>query len=135
MQELIQQIISQLNISEDQAKGGAGLIFKLAKEKLGDADWSQLAGKVPGAEELAGAAPEEGGLSSLVGGLTSALGGKAEALGDLSGLASGFKKLNLDADLVGKFVPVVLSFVKSKGGDELVSLMQNLLGKFAGGSD
>lgn len=32
--ELIQQLVSNLGVSEDQAKGGAGLLFNLAKDKL-----------------------------------------------------------------------------------------------------
>ena len=34
--ELIQQLTQGLNIKEEQAEGGAGLIFKMAQEKLGD---------------------------------------------------------------------------------------------------
>ena len=32
--ELIQQLVSSLGVNEDQAKGGAGLLFNLAKDKL-----------------------------------------------------------------------------------------------------
>jgi hypothetical protein len=46
--ELIQQLIGNLGINEEQAKGGAGLLFNLAKEKLGAGDFQQLADKIPG---------------------------------------------------------------------------------------
>ena len=49
--ELIQQLISNLGINEEQAKGGAGLLFNLAKEKLDSGDFQQLADKVPGITE------------------------------------------------------------------------------------
>jgi hypothetical protein len=55
--ELVQQLVSQLSIQEGQAKGGAGLLFKQAKEILGGGEFPQLAQKVPGAESLINDAP------------------------------------------------------------------------------
>lgn len=127
MEELLGQLVGQLGIGTDQAKGGAGLLFKMAKEKLADADFGKISAAIGGVDELIGAAPEEGAASSLLGGLSSALGGKAEALGDLASLASGFKKLGLDADMIGKFVPVVLAFVQGKGGDTVKELLGKVL--------
>jgi hypothetical protein len=73
--ELIQQLISNLGINEEQAKGGAGLLFNLAKEKLGSGEFQQIAGKVPGVTDLLKAAPESGG------GMMGALGSMASAFG------------------------------------------------------
>ena len=69
--ELIQQLAQGLNIQEEQAQGGAGLLFKMAQEKLGDNDFAQVANVVPGISGLIGAAPAAGG----GGGLAGALGG------------------------------------------------------------
>ena len=124
--ELIQQLVSKLGIQEDQAKGGAGLLFKLAKDKLDTNSFSQISKSIPGVDDLIGSAPESGGLMNALGGITSALGGKAEGLGTLAGLASGFSKLGLDSGSVGKFVPVVLSFVQSQGGDKIKGLLENV---------
>lgn len=123
--ELVQMLTSQLEITEEQAKGGSGLLFKLAKEKLGTDEFSQVAGAVPGVKDLISSAPESGGLSSALGGLASSLGGGAGQLGSLASLAGGFKNLNLDSDMIGKFVPIVMSFLQSKGGDTI----KNILGK------
>ena len=125
--ELIQQLVSKLGIQEEQAKGGAGLLFKLAKEKLDTNSFSQIAGAVPDVDNLIGSAPESGGLMNALGGITSALGGKAEGLGQVAGLASGFSKLDLDSGMVTKFVPVVLSFVQSQGGDKIKGLLESVL--------
>jgi len=38
--ELIELITQNLGVREDQAKGGAGSLFNLAKEKLGESDFS-----------------------------------------------------------------------------------------------
>ena len=125
--ELLQLLTSQLGVSEEQAKGGAGLLFKMAAEKLGSDDFSEVAKAVPGVEDLISSAPEAGGVSAALGGFASSLGGGAEQLGNLASLASGFKNLNLDSDMVGKFIPIVVSFVQSKGGDTVKSILEKVL--------
>jgi hypothetical protein len=124
--ELINQLMQNLGVNEGQAKGGAGLIFKLAKDKLGG-DFSQVSNAVPGVDDVINAAPESGGVGKALGGLGSALGVSAGKLGDLAGLAGGFSKLGLDSGMVGKFIPVVLSFVQAKGGDTLKNLFGGVL--------
>ncbi len=79
--ELIQQLVSSLGVNEDQAKGGAGLLFNLAKEKLGSGEFQQLADKIPGVSDLLGAAPAPSGAASAGGGMMGALGGVASSLG------------------------------------------------------
>ena len=125
--ELIQQLVSSLGVQEDQAKGGAGLILKMAQEKLSGQDFSSIAQHIPGAGDLVKSAPESSGLGSALGGLGSALGGKAESLGGLASLAGGFSKLGLDSGMVGKFLPIILTFVQSKGGDQLKGLLEGVL--------
>ena len=73
------------------------------------------------------AAPAGGGLAGAIGGLTSMLGGGAEKLGGLASLAGSFKELGLDMDMVTKFVPIILSFVKSQGGDSLKNMLAEVL--------
>ena len=74
MNELIQQLVSQLGVNPDQAKGGAGLLFKVAQSKLGG-DFSKITQALPAVTDLIKAAPAEGGASKLLGGLASAIGG------------------------------------------------------------
>jgi len=78
-------------------------------------------------EDLLGAAPESGGLAGMVGGLASKIGGGAGKLGSLASLAGGFKGLGLDSGMVGKFIPIILSFVRSKGGDSIKNLLAGVL--------
>jgi uncharacterized protein VcgC/VcgE DUF2780 len=137
--ELIQQLVSRLNINEGQAKGGAGLLFNLAKEKLGSGEFQQLAEKVPGVKDLLGAAPPTSPAASAGGGMMGALGGiaashgagglgeKVGGLGNLANLASGFSQLGLSPDMIGKFVPIVLSFVQNQGGDSMKGLLEKVL--------
>ncbi|MDH3504899.1 MAG: DUF2780 domain-containing protein [Nitrospirota bacterium] len=137
--ELIQQLVSSLGVNEDQAKGGAGLLFTLAKDKLGAGEFQQLADKIPGVSDLLGAAPAPSKAASAGSGMMGALGGIASSLGagglgdkmgglgNLANLASGFSQLGLSTDMIGKFVPVVLSFVQNQGGDSIKGLLEKVL--------
>ena len=101
--ELIQLLTQNLGVQEQQAKGGAGLLFQLAQQQLSDGDFGKVAQFVPGVGDLIKEAPGAGdedsgasGIASALGGLAaSALGGGNEApqagalLGALGGLASG----------------------------------------------
>ena len=70
--ELIEQLTKNLGVTEAQAKGGAGLLFKHAKGKLGGADFSKVSAAVPGVDDLISAAPATGGgASGILGRLSS----------------------------------------------------------------
>ena len=126
MMELVEQLVSATGVSSAQAEGGAGLLLGLLKQQLASGDFSKVADAVPGVDGLIDAAPATGGgLGGLLGGVASALGGSE--LGNLATLAGGFDKLGLDAGMIGRFVPVLLSFLESKGGGELVSLASRVL--------
>ena len=118
--ELIDLLTKNLGVSETQAQGGAGLLFKLAKEKLGGADFSKVSASVPGIDNLISTAPASGG---QLGGLGKMFGGA----GGLASLAGGFKNLGLDSGMVGKFVPIILQFVQSKGGEGVKALLEKAL--------
>ena len=123
--DLINLLTSQLGIKEEQAAGGAGLIFNLAKEKLGG-DFSQITDAIPDVNGLIEKAPDtNGGIMGALGGLASSFGG--DKLGDLASLASGFSKLDLDAGMISKFAPIILEFVKSKAGDGVMGLLGKVL--------
>ena len=122
--ELIDMLTSGLGIKEDAAKGGTGLLMNLAKEKLGAGDFGQIANVIPGVGDLIKAAPEaDTGLMGTLGKMASGMGGNMGQLGTLASLAGGFSKLGLDADMIGKFVPIILSFVQQKGGNDLGDLL------------
>lgn len=124
--ELITELVKKLGITEDAAKGGAGLLFKLAQDKLAAGDFSKIAGVVPGINDLIKTAPDSGVMGGL-GKLTSGLGGGASSLGNLASLAGGFSKLGLDAGMISKFLPVILAFVESKGGSTVKALLEKVL--------
>jgi hypothetical protein len=123
--ELTDLLTQNLGVTQAQAEGGAGLLFKQAKGKLGADDFSKVSAAVPGIDSLIGAAPAGGtGVLGGLGKLASGLGGKASGLGSLAGLAGGFSQLGLGSDMIGKFVPLILSFVQGKGGEGVKGILE-----------
>lgn len=125
--ELIQLLTQNLGVQESQAMGGAGLIFKLAKEKLRADNFATIAQYVPGIGDMLQEAPQPGGMLGALGGLTSTMGGEAAGIGNLVSLAGGFSQLGLDSGMVSKFVPIILSYLQNQGGDEAKNLLKQVL--------
>jgi len=122
---LVDLLSSQLGVSKDQAEGGAGSIFQLAKQNLSVEDFSSIAKAVPGIDQMIGAAPKVEGSSSSLGGISSMMG--SNKLGGMAGLTSSFEKLGLTGDMVSKFTPIILDYVKNKGGEHAMSLLKGAL--------
>ncbi len=121
--ELVGQLTKQLSISPTQAAGGAGTLFGLAKSRLSSADFSKVSDAVPGMGSLLKAAPQQdnsSGLSSLAGSLPGGMGGMAST-------AASFEKLGLSPSMASKFVPIMTSYVQSKGGASTASLLSGAL--------
>ena len=125
MKELVDLLTKNLGVSAPQAEGGAAVLFKAAKEKLGGAEFDKLLGAVPGLGDLMKKAPAAGGgLGGMLGGLAGAMGGNAGLIATILG---GFGKLGLTADHAKKFVPVIMEFLKSKVGPDVASKLEKTL--------
>ena len=122
MQEFIKAAMEKFGTSEEQTKSLTGGLLSLIKGEAGDADFGELAAKVPGLGALA----EEGGESSSGGGglLGGALGLAASALGGKAGTALNLgailEKSGLDLDQAGGFASLLTGFLKEKAGGDLV---------------
>ena len=121
--ELVGMLTRELNVTQDQATGGAGALFGLAKSRLKPEEFSQVSDAVPGMDGFLQAAPKQGGGSAL-GSLGSALSGES---GGLTSVAGAFGSLGLSPDMVSKFIPVIMQFVQSKGGTSVASLLMGAL--------
>ncbi len=119
--DLTNMLVSQLGVTQKQATGGAGSILSYAKESLSVEDFSKVASSVPGIDSLLGAVPSAGG---ALGSAASALGGGS--LGGMAAVASQFSSLGLSADMVQKFTPVILNYVKGTGGSDVMGLLSGL---------
>lgn len=126
--DLIDLLVSKLDISEEQALGGAGVLFRLAQEKLSSDQFAQIAENVSGMDDIIAAAPvsDGGGLMANLAGMLSAFGGSGK-LGALAGLAGDFDKLNIDSSLVNRFISLLVGFIRDQGGDEVGDLLDGVL--------
>jgi hypothetical protein len=124
---LVDLLSSQLGVSKDQAKGGAGSIFQLAKQNLSGKDFSVIAKAVPGIDQMIGAAPKIEKSSGTLGSISSMMGSSSNKLGGMAGLTSSFEKLGLSGDMVNKFTPIILDYVKNKGDEHAMNLLKGVL--------
>lgn len=126
MKELIDMLTGALGVDARQAEGGAAVLFKAAKDKLGEGEFARLLGGVPGLSELVTKAPAAGGggLGGLLGSLAGAVGGNAQLISTIVG---GFGKLGLSTDDAKRFVPVILDFLRKKVGPDVVSTLEKTL--------
>ncbi|HEX6398021.1 MAG TPA: DUF2780 domain-containing protein [Steroidobacteraceae bacterium] len=125
MKELIDMLTGALGVNATQAEGGAAVLFKAARDKLGDGEFSKLLGGVPGLSDLVKKAPASGGgLGGLLGGLAGAVGGNAALISTVVG---GFSKLGLGTDDAKRFVPVIMNFLHKKVGPAVVSKLEKTL--------
>lgn len=125
MKELIDQLTKSLGVNGAQAEGGAAVLFKAARDKLGGEEFSKLLGGVPGLTDLMKKAPASGGgLGGMLGGLASAMGGNA---GLIATVVGGFSKLGLKPDDAKKFAPVIMGYLRTKVGPDVVSRLEQTL--------
>jgi Protein of unknown function VcgC/VcgE (DUF2780) len=121
--ELVGLLSKQLSITRPQARGGAGALFALAKNRLTSDEFSKVSASVPGMNSLLKSAPapaENSQLSGLEGSLPGNMGRMAE-------VAGAFHKLGLSPEMASKFVPVMTKFVESRGGLSTASLLEKAL--------
>ena len=125
MKELIDNLTRNLGISGSQAEGGVAVLLKAAKDKLGAVEFDSQLGSVPGLYDLMKKGPATGGgLGGLLGGLAGAMGGNA---GVIATIVGGFGKLGLKAEDARKFVPVIMDFLRTQVGPDVVSKLEKAL--------
>ena len=122
--KLIGQLVDLLGATQSQAEGGAGAIFKAAKDNMSTGDYSQLLSAVPGIDSLISSAPEDSGLAAKA---TSLFGGSSESMKGTAALADSFSKLGLSPDMIGKYTDIILDFVQSEAGQQTMTLVKNAL--------
>jgi hypothetical protein len=125
---LIDTLMKQLGVTSDQAQGGSGALFDVAKNNLSESDFSQVSEAVPGMDGMLAAAPKSGSDSAtgnLLSGLAAASGNST--LTDATSLINTFQQLGLSEGMVGKFTPVIIDYVKQNGSEHLANILQAAL--------
>jgi hypothetical protein len=122
--KLIGSLVDLLGVTESQAEGGAGAIFREAKNNMSSSDSAQLLSALPGIDSLIAAAPAIGGLASSA---SSLFGGASGSVGGLAALTDSFDKLGLSPDMINQFVDIILDYAQSEGGQQTMSLLKEAL--------
>lgn len=126
--DLIDLLVSRLDLSEEQARGGAGIVFRLAQRKLSSDEFAQIAEEVSGLDDIIASAPdsEGGGLAAGISDMLSSLRGSGH-VGELASLVGEFNQLDIETELVNRFVSLVVGFVRDRGGDGVGNLLDGVL--------
>ena len=123
--ELVGRLTKELSIKPEQAVGGAGALFGLAKGRLNPEDFTKVANVVPDMGGLLKAAPKpKQGAAGALGSIGEMLPGKA---GGLASVAGSFKSLGLSPQMATKFLPIMTKFVNVKGGAGVADLLAGAL--------
>lgn len=121
---LVDILVHRLNVSPQQALGGAGAIFQMAQGTMNPQAFATLSKSIPGMDSMLNAAPA---MSNLSGGLSSMLGDKNNTLGNVTALAASFQQLNLSPDMVSQFIPIVTNYVSKTSGQVSADLLKSAL--------
>jgi hypothetical protein len=133
--DLIGSVASQLGIDPATAQSAVGSVLGALKQAAPPETFAEVEDKVPETSQWLAAAPAGGGggggLGDLLGGAINSLdgggsggaglGGLLGGLGGLAGVVSALGKLGLSPESLGKLVPLVLQFLKSRAGEGLVA--------------
>ena len=125
---LIDTLVKQVGVTSEQAQGGSGALFEMAKKNMSGSDFSQISQAVPGMDGILAAAPKTEPASAtgdLLSGIAAASGNST--LTDATSLVNAFEQLDLSGDMVGQFTPVIIDYVKQNGGEHLSNILQAAL--------
>lgn len=122
-------LAQQLGVTQTQAQTGAGALFQLAKTRMQSETFAQLEQAVPGVSSMIQAA-QQVQQNSALGGMSSVPGLSGSTAGNLLSTASLFQQQGMSANMVQRFIPVMVDYVTTHGGTVLSnSLNAALLGQ------
>jgi hypothetical protein len=123
--ELIDVLSKNLGVTEEQAKGGAGLILKRAKDVVGTIEFVKISGAAPEIDLIIRDLPAtDNTVIGEVEKMFSIFGRKVGNVGSAAGLRAGFWKLGLNAEMIEKFQVTIKTFVQSKGGESATNVLE-----------
>jgi len=117
---LVNDLSSQLGVSEQQAAGGSAALFSMAQSQLSGEQFSGVTNQVSGLGALLG-----GGENGSSGGglMNSAL----NNVNSLSGVQSAFSALGLSPEMISQFTPIITQFLGNQGvTGSLIGTLQKL---------
>ncbi len=137
MQELIRQISDKLEITQEQAKAGAGIIIGFIRNHVGDEIFAKVSEKTPGLDSLIEASAKSHNSGGFLGAVAGLVGGMTGG-GSFSELISGAGKLSGIGVSPAKMEPLaemVISYLRSKTDntalDDLSASLPQMIAKAA----
>lgn len=112
---LLGSLTSQLGITETQAAGGTSAILNDASNNMSSSDISKLTDAVPALGSFMGG-NDRSSSSGLLGAVMS-----SQTVSDR------FSALGLDPDMIQQFIPIILNYVQSEGGSDMMNLLKGAL--------
>ena len=109
---LASQIMQSTGVDQNQALGGAGALFGMAKEGMSADDFSKVTDAVPEMSKMMDAVPN-------LGGGTSTLSSAATALVGMPKVTAAVEKLGISKDKIALFTPIIVSYIEKKAGSAL----------------
>lgn len=116
-------LTSQLGVTQQQALGGAGAIFQVAKAKMAAQAFNKLAQSIPNMSKMLAAAPQPQ-TGQPLGGATSVMGSGVETT---ALLVPAFMQLNLSPNMVEQFISLIIMYVQNTSGQVTATLLQAAL--------
>jgi len=124
---LVERLTRELGVTQKQATGGAGAVFNTAKKNMTKKDFGKVTKAVPDINKMMAAAPKADEAESAVVSASALLGDSKSTVSTAAGLAASFSKLDMDAGMVNAFIPIILGYVQEKGGEVVMTALQNAL--------
>ena len=126
--DLVSLLVSQLGVTEQQAEGGAGAVFKTAQDNLQADDYATLIHSVPEITGLVEKAPVlKKESSSWMSSASSLLGDSGKKAESTNSLLDSFTSLGMGGDMLANFTPIISNYLQKNGGDICVKLLQSVL--------
>lgn len=120
--DLLSMVSSGLGVTDQQATGGLGALFKVAQGQLSSGDFGKIASAVPNMDQLLDAAPAVDASNSSD--LLAKAGGLGKSLGGASYLNSAFSKLGLSPDQIAPMANIAVQYLEGSSPEAAALLKQ-----------
>ncbi len=132
---MIPLLTETLGVSEEQAEGGMGSLFNLAKESLSQEQFGELSTALPGVEQLLGAVPvisENTQSDSGLGGLLNSAAQYSDSLKAVNQVSQQFQALGLDSKMIMQYLQVAQQYLNTPQGQQAKQLLMEGLASVSG---
>lgn len=124
--DMVEFLVERFGVDSNQAKGGLGVIFALAQQRMTPEEFMHLSSSVPDMAQYLAAVPQSSS-SFHLGLATSAMDEKTLEPEGLSSLGTSFQALGMSPEMVFQFVPAVLQYFQQRSELTEMSLLENAL--------